>query len=102
MGRSTMERIQRTIVLGLTLVWLLAPSALGFCESCKEAVSSGQSAFAEGLNTSILFMLGMVFTIPLAFGGLVWHSYRSAARRAARGEVIVPPGAERWDARRVV
>ena len=45
-------------------------------------------------------MLGMVFTVPMAFLGLIWQSYRSAAKRAARGELITPPGAERWEARR--
>jgi len=43
-------------------------------------------------------MLGMVFTLPVAFLGLIWHSYRSAARRAARGEALSTPGAERWEA----
>jgi hypothetical protein len=52
------------------------------------------------LNTSILFMLGMVFTVPMAFLGLIWQSYRSAAKRAARGEPLSTPGAERWEARR--
>ena len=44
-------------------------------------------------------MLGMVFTVPMAFLGLIWQSYRSAAKRAARGEPLSTPGAERWEAR---
>ena len=45
-------------------------------------------------------MLGMVFSVPAVLGGLVWHSYRSAERRKARGELLLPPGAERWEAPR--
>jgi hypothetical protein len=44
-------------------------------------------------------MLGMVFSVPVAFLGLIWQSYRSAAKRALRGEPLVTPGAERWEAR---
>jgi hypothetical protein len=45
-------------------------------------------------------MLGMVFAVPVAFLGLIWQSYRTAARRTARGEALGTPGAERWEARR--
>jgi hypothetical protein len=48
------------------------------------------------LNASILFMLGMVFTIPAGFALLVWRSYRSEGARAARGEDVATPGALRW------
>lgn len=41
-------------------------------------------------------MLSVVFTLPLAFGFLVWRSYRSADARARRGEPISTPGALRW------
>lgn len=41
-------------------------------------------------------MLSVVFGLPLVFGLLVWRSYRSAASRAARGEVLGTPGALRW------
>lgn len=42
-------------------------------------------------------MLAMVFGLPVAFGLLLWRTYRSAAARAARGEELVVPGAERWE-----
>jgi hypothetical protein len=44
-------------------------------------------------------MLGMVFGVPSALGALAWFSYRSAAARAQRGELLTPPGVERWEAR---
>jgi hypothetical protein len=43
-----------------------------------------------------MFMLAMVFAIPGAFALLVWSSYRTEARRRARGESIDTPGALRW------
>ena len=45
-------------------------------------------------------MLSMVFGLPVVFGALVWHSYRSAAQRRARGETLVSPGVERWEPQR--
>lgn len=41
-------------------------------------------------------MLSVVFSLPVVFVLLIRRSYRSAAVRAARGEPLVPPGAERW------
>jgi hypothetical protein len=41
-------------------------------------------------------MLSVVFGLPLVFGLLIWRSYRSAAARAERGEVLGTPGAVRW------
>jgi hypothetical protein len=41
-------------------------------------------------------MLSVVFGLPVAFGLLVWRSYRSAAARAARGESLGTPGKLRW------
>jgi hypothetical protein len=64
---------------------------------CKEAVASGSHGFAVGLNTSILFMLAMVFVIPVGFGFVVWRSVRTAAERRARGEDVATPGKLRWN-----
>jgi hypothetical protein len=44
-------------------------------------------------------MLGMVFLLPVVFTGLIWHSYRSARQRAARGEAFQPAGKRRWPER---
>ena len=41
-------------------------------------------------------MLGMVVAIPAGFGLVVWRSYRTEARRAARGEPVGTPGKLRW------
>ena len=46
-------------------------------------------------------MLGVVFSLPVCFGFVVWRSYRSAGARARRGEILGTPGAERWEARDV-
>ena len=42
-------------------------------------------------------MLSMVVLIPTGFGFVVWRSYRSAARRAEKGEPIETPGAIGWE-----
>lgn len=63
---------------------------------CKNAVGSDRNHLGEGINASVLFMIGMVFTVLFAFLGLVWLSYRSARRREARGEVFAPAGKLRW------
>jgi hypothetical protein len=65
---------------------------------CKEAVASKGSTLASGLNTSILFMLGMVFVIPAGFAVVVWRSIRSEGERRARGEDVATPGKLRWTA----
>ncbi|MCC7014716.1 MAG: hypothetical protein IT454_19295 [Planctomycetes bacterium] len=44
----------------------------------------------------MLFMLAMVFVVPLGFSFVVWRSFRSEGRRRARGEQIDTPGAIRW------
>lgn len=41
-------------------------------------------------------MLSVVFLLPAGFGLVIWRSYRSEASRAARGELVVTPGALRW------
>jgi hypothetical protein len=50
------------------------------------------------LNWSILFMLSVVFGLPVAFAFLIRRAYRSAAERASRGEELGTPGALRWSA----
>ena len=35
----------------------------------------------EGINTSILFMLGMILFVLSGFSFLVWSSYRTARKR---------------------
>ena len=63
---------------------------------CKEAVASDVRGFQLGLNTSIVFMIAMVFVIPVGFGFVVWRSMRSEAERRARGEDVSTPGKLRW------
>lgn len=41
-------------------------------------------------------MIAMVFVVFAGFSGLVWWSFRSARRRAERGETFAPPGKVRW------
>jgi heme/copper-type cytochrome/quinol oxidase subunit 2 len=65
---------------------------------CKNAVGSDRNHLADGINTSVEFMIGMVFTVLLTFLGVVAWSYRSARRKAERGEVFAPPGKLRWTA----
>ena len=62
---------------------------------CREAIASGERSFSDGLNYSIVFMLGMVVAVPAGLGFVVWRSYRS---ERARGQSFTPEGKERWDA----
>ena len=41
-------------------------------------------------------MLGMVVTLPIGFGLLVWRSYRADASRARAGAAFDPAGKLRW------
>jgi hypothetical protein len=81
-----MQRVRRLIpVLMLTL--LLGPAGPAFsCPNCKEAVSAQPSevaGMASGYNWSVLFMLGVPFTM-LGTGTLV---VVRAARRGALPEL---------------
>jgi len=88
--------ILRLASAALTLLWL-APAGAA-CESCRQALAAKGGGFAAGLNTSILFMLSMVFLIPAGFGLVVWRSYRLDAVRARKGEGFQPAGKLRWNA----
>lgn len=79
----------------LAALLVLAPASAA-CESCRAALASDRGNFAGALNTSILFMLAMVFLVPLGFGFAVWNSYRSAASRERAGESFAPSGKRRW------
>jgi hypothetical protein len=41
-------------------------------------------------------MIAMVFVVLGGFSTLLWWSFRSARRRAARGETFAPDGKIRW------
>jgi len=63
---------------------------------CKNAIGSDRNHFGQAINTSVLFMIGMVFTVLASFLAIVWWSYRAAEKREARGEVFAPAGKLRW------
>lgn len=63
---------------------------------CKNAVGSDRNHLGEGINTSVQFMIGMVFLVLFAFLGLVGWSYWDGRRREQRGETFAPPGKLRW------
>ena len=63
---------------------------------CKNAIGSDRNHLGEGINTSVLFMIAMVFVVLGSFLGVVWWSYRSARLREGRGEVFAPQGKMRW------
>ena len=68
---------------------------------CKAAVAADGVRLGEGINASVLFMIGMVFATPLALCFVVWRSYKSGQARAARGEHFQPEGKLRWSDREV-
>ena len=63
---------------------------------CKNAIGSDRNHFGEAINTSVLFMIGMVFAVLLTFLLVVGWSYRSARRRENDGETFAPQGKLRW------
>jgi hypothetical protein len=63
---------------------------------CKNAIGSDRNHFGEGINTSVLFMIAMVFVVLGSFLGVVWWSYRSARVRENQGDVFAPAGKVRW------
>ena len=63
---------------------------------CKNAIGSDRNHLAEGINTSVLFMIAMVFVVLFGFIGCVWWSTRAARRRERAGESFAPPGKLRW------
>jgi heme/copper-type cytochrome/quinol oxidase subunit 2 len=63
----------------------LAPSGFTW-DSCKEAVASSHQGFSDGLNYSIMMMLGVVMTIPVVFGLLIWNSFRVERKRIAESQ----------------
>jgi hypothetical protein len=65
---------------------------------CKNAIGSDRNHFGEAINTSVLFMIGMVFVVLGSFLGVVWWSYRTARLREERGEIFRPSGKLRWSA----
>ena len=77
-----MNRLQRTIFLGLTLaflVWDQSAKEASACPNCKEAVSldAGEvSNVASGYNWSVVFML----TIPFSMLGTGAFMVRRAVR----------------------
>ena len=69
---------------------------------CKNAVGSDRNHLAEGINTSVLFMIAMVFVVLGSFLGVVWWSYRSGRAREQRGDVFAPEGKVRWSSEKDV
>jgi heme/copper-type cytochrome/quinol oxidase subunit 2 len=63
---------------------------------CKNAIGSDRNHFGEAINTSVLFMIGMVFVVLGAFLAVVWWSYRSARTQEKKGEIFAPAGKLRW------
>jgi hypothetical protein len=63
---------------------------------CKNAIGSDRNHFGEAINTSVLFMIAMVFVVLGSFLGVVWWSYKSGRAREGRGEVFAPQGKTRW------
>jgi len=70
---------------------------------CKNAVGSDRNHLGEGINTSVLFMIAMVFVVLGSFLGVVWWSYRSARAREQRGgAAFAPEGKVRWSSEKDV
>lgn len=63
---------------------------------CKNAIGSDRNHLAEGINTSVLFMIAMVFIVLFGFIGFVWWNTRAARARERAGEMFTPAGKLRW------
>jgi hypothetical protein len=84
-----MNRLQRTMFLGLTLAFLVldqSANEASACPNCKEAVSldAGEvSNVASGYNWSVVFML----TIPFSMLGTGAFMVRRAVRQGTLPEM---------------
>ena len=75
------------LLLALVGVLMFAPAASA-CPGCKEAVAGSEdengtpeqsfSSMGAAYSYSVLFMLGMLFTLLLSFGGAFYRLYRKA------------------------
>ena len=79
----------RQFLPGLLLVWALMlgamPSIAEACPTCKDGVAAQGTGLAEGFYWSILFMLGMPFSLASGWAFFIWRSLRRGA------EVTNPP-----------
>jgi hypothetical protein len=63
----------------VALALVLAPSAAGQCAMCKEALNPTRSNFsllANGMFWSIMFMIGMPFTMAAIIVTMIVRSHR--------------------------
>ena len=68
-------------IAGLATLMALLPAAAWACAVCFE----GDDALARGLNTSILFLMAMPFTIFGAIFGAVYFTQKRAHRHGSKG-----------------
>lgn len=87
----TVRRLATAALAALLLMATLAEQAMAACPSCKEGLASADR-WAQGFNTSILFMLAMPFAVVAVIAGAI---YRASRRRdvPAAGETVeqAPP-----------
>ena len=77
------------LLLAITCALMFVPAASA-CPGCKEAVAASEdengtpeqsfSSIGAAYSYSVLFMLGMLFTMLLGFGGAFYRLYRKQAR----------------------
>ena len=74
---------ERRFLIGLLLVFVLmwgaGPSIAEACPTCKDGVAAQGSGLAEGFYWSILFMLGMPFSLASGWAFFIWRSLRRGA-----------------------
>jgi hypothetical protein len=79
-----MRRWSVVLPLALTLAGTFLVSVAGACPMCKDAYDDGTGAsVASSFNPSILFMIGITFTVFFAVAFRIWWAYRHSRPRSS-------------------
>lgn len=72
-------RVWVLVLAALVFGWL-APNAAEACAVCLTAASEGDRT-ADAYNWSVLFLMGMPYTILGSVGGWIFYAHRRAAKK---------------------
>ncbi len=90
MSRNNSQQLVRLTVIALMV--FVVTSTVWACPNCKEALAAndpGQDGLVKGYFYSILFMLGMPFTVLSCFSVYMYRQVlRARAQREAQGDDV--------------
>lgn len=75
-----MNRWINRLIAAVFVGWLIAavPTSVWACPMCNQAIQEDKS-LPLAYQASILFMLGMPFTVLGGLGGMIWYKFRQHA-----------------------